>query len=101
MGHLRAQVQSWAHLTPNHIRRLLAHLRLLMAAPASLTALRKKLEPLDIGAKETIAAFMATVAQSDGEVSPTEVKMQEKRSEEHTSELQSPDHLVCRLLLEK
>src|SRR5207244_8942367 len=24
-----------------------------------------------------------------------------ERSEEHTSELQSPDHLVCRLLLEK
>src|SRR5258708_17023404 len=28
-------------------------------------------------------------------------KVQEYRSEEHTSELQSPDHLVCRLLLEK
>src|SRR5438552_12920288 len=26
---------------------------------------------------------------------------QHTRSEEHTSELQSPDHLVCRLLLEK
>src|SRR5258708_28197786 len=26
---------------------------------------------------------------------------QPRRSEEHTSELQSPDHLVCRLLLEK
>src|SRR5215216_2449457 len=26
---------------------------------------------------------------------------QANRSEEHTSELQSPDHLVCRLLLEK
>src|SRR5258708_10628545 len=26
---------------------------------------------------------------------------QDLRSEEHTSELQSPDHLVCRLLLEK
>src|SRR5207244_11865285 len=25
----------------------------------------------------------------------------ERRSEEHTSELQSPDHLVCRLLLDK
>src|SRR5258708_22646904 len=25
----------------------------------------------------------------------------DQRSEEHTSELQSPDHLVCRLLLEK
>ena len=78
MGHLRAQVQSWAHLTPNHVRRLLAHLRLLMTTPASLTTLRKKLEPLDAGAKETIATFMATVAQSDGNVSPTEVKMLEK-----------------------
>src|SRR5258708_11030625 len=27
--------------------------------------------------------------------------LQSLRSEEHTSELQSPDHLVCRLLLEK
>src|SRR5258708_15408913 len=27
--------------------------------------------------------------------------VEEDRSEEHTSELQSPDHLVCRLLLEK
>src|SRR5258708_24917771 len=29
------------------------------------------------------------------------VVAQPDRSEEHTSELQSPDHLVCRLLLEK
>src|SRR5258708_20532632 len=28
-------------------------------------------------------------------------RVQAWRSEEHTSELQSPDHLVCRLLLEK
>src|SRR5947208_4482380 len=36
--------------------------------------------------------FNASVA------TPVEV---DGRSEEHTSELQSPDHLVCRLLLEK
>src|SRR5258708_22405290 len=30
-----------------------------------------------------------------------EVLGSRQRSEEHTSELQSPDHLVCRLLLEK
>src|SRR5438552_6056198 len=30
-----------------------------------------------------------------------DVQVQGPRSEEHTSELQSPDHLVCRLLLEK
>src|SRR5438552_16697844 len=29
------------------------------------------------------------------------LRFDRKRSEEHTSELQSPDHLVCRLLLEK
>src|SRR5258708_14203475 len=29
------------------------------------------------------------------------LEIQKIRSEEHTSELQSPDHLVCRLLLEK
>src|SRR5258708_27504367 len=37
---------------------------------------------------------------SDCRVSPR-AKRSDCRSEEHTSELQSPDHLVCRLLLEK
>src|SRR5258708_1376236 len=32
---------------------------------------------------------------------PSIAKPATSRSEEHTSELQSPDHLVCRLLLEK
>src|SRR5258708_2928738 len=32
---------------------------------------------------------------------PIEKMVKQIRSEEHTSELQSPDHLVCRLLLEK
>ncbi len=78
MGHLRQTVLSWNHLTPSQTRRLLAHLRLLMQAPASLTALKKKFEPLDTTVKQTIGAFMATVAQSDGEVTPAEVKMLEK-----------------------
>src|SRR5258708_9125041 len=32
---------------------------------------------------------------------PPSKPAKKNRSEEHTSELQSPDHLVCRLLLEK
>src|SRR5438552_13975753 len=32
---------------------------------------------------------------------PVRARPRPARSEEHTSELQSPDHLVCRLLLEK
>src|SRR5207244_12707150 len=45
--------------------------------------------------------------QRQGRVGPDRVVRGEAqadgtlRSEEHTSELQSPDHLVCRLLLEK
>src|SRR5258708_13915416 len=36
------------------------------------------------------------------DLGPGRVEQENKvRSEEHTSELQSPDHLVCRLLLEK
>lgn len=78
MTHLREQAQTWTHLTPSHIRRLLAHLRLLMEAPVTLASLKKKLEPLDVSAKGAIAEFMATVAQSDGTVTPDEVKMLEK-----------------------
>src|SRR5690348_17434085 len=40
------------------------------------------------------SVFSALGALEKGNVTPT-------RSEEHTSELQSPVHLVCRLLLEK
>src|SRR6476660_10574525 len=36
-----------------------------------------------------------------GPARPTGSRPTCSRSEEHTSELQSPDHLVCRLLLEK
>src|SRR5258708_31827741 len=41
-----------------------------------------------------IARFLNTSAEALDFIQTT-------RSEEHTSELQSPDHLVCRLLLEK
>lgn len=78
VNHLLQQVQSWTHLTPNHLRRLIAQLRLLMVAPISLASLKKKLEPIDVTSKQALAAFMATVAQSDGVVSPEEVKMLEK-----------------------
>src|SRR5258708_12502123 len=39
--------------------------------------------------------------QIASEIGASEATVKIHRSEEHTSELQSPDHLVCRLLLEK
>src|SRR5258708_19911988 len=52
----------------------------------------------DISADRMPAIF--TKGMMDN-TSPATSSGNETRSEEHTSELQSPDHLVCRLLLEK
>jgi tellurite resistance protein len=78
LGRLCKHLESWTHLAPSHQRRLIAHLRLLSVAPVTLTSLRKKIEPLEQSGRETIAAFIATVAQADGSVSPAEVKILEK-----------------------
>src|SRR5258708_29031061 len=43
---------------------------------------------------------VVTKAKAEGRAEDAE-RLFTQRSEEHTSELQSPDHLVCRLLLEK
>src|SRR5258708_26984668 len=48
--------------------------------------------------RETIPDILGIAASLSGGLSANFGTM---RSEEHTSELQSPDHLVCRLLLEK
>src|SRR5205807_4030779 len=58
------------------------------------------------GKVEKIGPDLLQVRTTDGktvEVKPTAstVYIQHMRSEEHTSELQSPCNLVCRLLLEK
>src|SRR5258708_29909910 len=48
--------------------------------------------------RRTIAEMMAKGTYASINLSTPDLG---DRSEEHTSELQSPDHLVCRLLLEK
>src|SRR5256885_12560655 len=53
----------------------------------------------DAKRKERAEAFTARIQKLRGKGSKTDVDP--LRSEEHTSELQSPCNLVCRLLLEK
>src|SRR2546429_6142815 len=53
-----------------------------------------------VPARAARARHRSAVARRDGEV-PLEARGRRGRSEEHTSELQSRLHLVCRLLLEK
>src|SRR5438552_14639255 len=65
---------------------VVAHENVLRRMTADKTGAFRGLEPTD---PETF------------EVDNTRFNGEAVRSEEHTSELQSPDHLVCRLLLEK
>src|SRR5256885_8377645 len=48
-----------------------------------------------------VAPGEAVFVHSDGQVETRQCSEKSERSEEHTSELQSPCNLVCRLLLEK
>lgn len=78
MKFLRGKIDEWERLTLAERRRLHAHLQLLLADPPTLTGLKKKLEPLSMAARKSIAAMMVTLARSDGFVSPDEVTLLEK-----------------------
>ena len=52
------------------------------------------------GTPQLLPRFIADLPDA-GEFQEGAEVSSDSRSEEHTSELQSPDHLVCRLLLEK
>src|SRR5690348_17439764 len=54
-----------------------------------------------VAANEAYQICFALDAGARGIIAPMINTRAEARSEEHTSELQSPVHLVCRLLLEK
>ena len=75
---LAQHIDSWSHLSVAHRKRLKAHLRIQIQQPPTLASLKKKLDPLTIEAKRTIACFLAHLAQADGTVSPSEVKLLER-----------------------
>src|SRR5947208_6327253 len=69
---------------------------------------RSTLFPYTTLFRSTVWSLMCTMPESMRCASakprsrlPVMIPALRPRSEEHTSELQSPDHLVCRLLLEK
>ncbi|KPU60496.1 terB-N family protein [Pseudomonas fluorescens] len=75
---LGQHIDSWSHLSVAHRKRLKAHLRIQIQQPPTLASLKKKLDPLTVEAKRAIASFLAHLAQADGTVSPSEVKLLER-----------------------
>lgn len=75
---LAQHIDSWSHLSVAHRKRLKAHLQIQIQQPPTLASLKKKLDPLTVEAKRTIASFLAHLAQADGIVSPSEVKLLER-----------------------
>src|SRR5258708_36470255 len=60
------------------------------------------IRPWSMGSANGTGASAKLASSTSVEPSPSRHSTRTAaRSEEHTSELQSPDHLVCRLLLEK
>src|SRR3712207_7462378 len=80
--------------TPHGIRRLLGRLR--CGALAHLVD-QRELEPLDL----LLGRPVAQGWERDTPQMLVPGALDHRRSEEHTSELQSRQYLVCRLLLEK
>src|SRR5690554_7540225 len=67
----------------------------------SLAAIKENAERLSIISKERIIDELNKIILSDTPSRGFKLLYSTHRSEEHTSELQSRPHLVCRLLLEK
>src|SRR6266516_4483511 len=99
--HMDAIVEQWRRERPDlNVAPLGVLGRLFRAAHLADAVLAEELADhrLQLGWFDLLAALRR--AGAPYELKPTEL-MRTTRSEEHTSELQSPYDLVCRLLLEK
>src|SRR3712207_5599947 len=85
----------------NHVIRAFSHFSLLANLAEDLHHERRRRFHRRAGSPPQPGRPAATFALLDREQPDPEVVAQELRSEEHTSELQSRQYLVCRLLLEK
>src|SRR5207244_11957776 len=71
------------------------------ALPVEMTAARTWIPSPRFPVAARPSSYLSPESYGFGPGLSTPAKCSATRSEEHTSELQSPDHLVCRLLLEK
>lgn len=72
--HLEEHVETWLHLSPDEKTRLRAHTQWLLSAFPGMNGVKKRIEVLKQGQKESLGRFLVGVAQADGYIDPTEMK---------------------------
>jgi uncharacterized tellurite resistance protein B-like protein len=73
--HLEEHLETWLPLSPDEKIRLKAHAQWLLNSFPGLNGLKKRLESLNLQQKESIGRFLVGVAQADGYIGPTEIKV--------------------------
>ena len=73
--HLEEHLEAWLHLSSDERIRLKAHTQWLITSFPGLNGIKKRLELLNVSQKESIGKFLVSVAQADGYIDPTEIKI--------------------------
>lgn len=73
--HLEEHLEAWLHLSPDEKVRLKNHTQWLFTTFPGLSGIKKRLEMLATHQKESIGKFLVSVAQADGHIDPTEIKI--------------------------
>lgn len=75
---IEKQIAAWSDLTEADRIRLHAHMKLMVVDPVTLGSLKKRILGLGKEERVTIAGYMASLASTDGVITPDEVRVLEK-----------------------
>ena len=73
--HLEQQLEEWLHLSSDEKTRLRAHTHWLLRAKPGMNGMKKRIESLKQHQKESLGRFLVGVAQADGYIDPSEIKI--------------------------
>lgn len=73
--HLEEHLEAWLHLATDEKTRLRAHTQWLLSSFPGMNGVKKRIELLKQGQRESLGRFLVGVAQANGYIDPTEMKM--------------------------
>ncbi|MBI4641906.1 MAG: TerB N-terminal domain-containing protein, partial [Candidatus Tectomicrobia bacterium] len=76
--HLEEHIETWLHLAADEKTRLRAHTQWLLSSFAGMNGVKKRIEVLKQGQRESLGRFLVGVAQADGYIDPMEMKILKK-----------------------